>query len=219
MGRLSTLLVTVALVQQSVSPGSSGRFLDTLVLKDIDFKQGRNFELVSSFRYEDPKGVVWVVPQGFVSDGASIPQPLWTFVGGPWDGPYRRPAVIHDYFFRTRRYASAEVHLVFYNAMLTAGVAVPKAKLMYWGVLRFNDEWGPSTSPLPSCGSKLPKSARCIELPDQDVPTSSDVRIRVEWDANTLRAAEERINRDDPPVDELERDALAKRNAATARGK
>jgi hypothetical protein len=208
-------VVILGLVPLLAAAGAPGRFLDDLILKDLG--SGRDFEVVRQFRYLDPQGTMWIVPKGERTDGASIPKPLWSFFGGPWDGKYRRAAVIHDYFFETKRYESAAVHRVFYEAMLTDGVDPLKAKLMYWAVLRFNDQWGPA-SPVPSCGDQLgPKpptrNARCIELPpDQPIPL---VRVSMPWDLDALLRAQDQINRDDPAIEELERDALAERRAAT----
>ena len=120
------------------SPGR-GQFLDELEL--MADKGGRNFTLLNRFRYVDSDKVTWVVPKGFSSDGASIPRVLWSIVGAPWDGEYRRAAVVHDYFFRQRKYESDVVHRVFYEAMLTDGVEPLKAKLMYYAVVRFNKRW------------------------------------------------------------------------------
>src|SRR5580658_5102513 len=39
-----------------------------------------------------------IVPKGFVTDFASIPQPLWSFGLSP-HGQYSRAAVIHDYLY------------------------------------------------------------------------------------------------------------------------
>ena len=39
-----------------------------------------------------------VVPKGFVTDFASIPQPLWSLGLTP-DGQYSRAAVVHDYLY------------------------------------------------------------------------------------------------------------------------
>lgn len=50
------------------------------------------------FRYwigEESSGIYVDVPDGFRSDGASVPRPLWNFIP-PW-GKYGQAAVLHDF--------------------------------------------------------------------------------------------------------------------------
>jgi hypothetical protein len=82
-----------------------------------------------------------MLKRGDVSDGASIPQEFWSFIGGPLDGPYRNSAIIHDYFCDRRSYDWKEVHLVFYKGMRAAGVGERKAWVMYQAVYYFGPRW------------------------------------------------------------------------------
>jgi hypothetical protein len=120
---------------------SRGEFIGTLVLEDIDETAGRNFKLREPFAYRDPDGLVWEAKAGTVIDGASIPRPLWTIVGSPYTGLYRRASVIHDYYCMTRERQWEAVHKAFYDAMITAGVGPQQAKLMYYAVYRFGPRW------------------------------------------------------------------------------
>jgi hypothetical protein len=110
------------------------------VLKDID-PNGRNFELQEPFEYIDSSNVTWRAEKGLVTDGASIPQVFWSIVGGPFEGQYRRAAIIHDYYCDHKYRSSDRTHRVFYDAMITDGVNSVKAKLMYYAVLRFGPSW------------------------------------------------------------------------------
>lgn len=132
---------TVYVVLHIKDPNSKapGKFLDHLDLRDLG--DGRQFELLKEFKYLDPKDVVWVVPKGAKTNGASIPKFFWRIIGPPWTGTYRRAAVVHDYFFTRDKYSSKSIHRVFYDAMLTDRVPPNKALVMYWAVLRFNDRW------------------------------------------------------------------------------
>src|SRR5436189_6150305 len=49
---------------------------------------GRTMTLRSEVRYTDPRGRGWVAPAGAPVDGASIPRPLWSVMGGPVEGKY-----------------------------------------------------------------------------------------------------------------------------------
>jgi hypothetical protein len=102
---------------------------------------GRRMRLTKPFGYIGPDGRNWPVPAGTVVDGASIPSSLWSVIGVPFEGLYRDPSVIHDYYCDTRTRKYEDVHQVFYDAMLTAGVGHSKAWLMYEGVSRFGPRW------------------------------------------------------------------------------
>lgn len=60
----------------------------------------RNMRLLKEISYTDPDGRVWTVPvtpkKAFLN-GATIPRPLWTAIGSPYAGKYRRASVIHDF--------------------------------------------------------------------------------------------------------------------------
>jgi hypothetical protein len=107
--------------------------------------EDRGVQLLEPFGYKDSKGVDWDVPAGFVSDGASIPWSLWPFVGGPFDGPHRDAAVLHDYYCEKRTRTWEEVHAMFLEASLRRGVPVTTAQTMYAGILYGGPRWDPPT--------------------------------------------------------------------------
>src|SRR5262249_6815699 len=71
-----------------------GAFQGAVTTRWLD--DGRRMELLEDFVYVDPSGVRWNAPRTSKIDGASIPAPLWTFVGSPFTGCYRRASVVHD---------------------------------------------------------------------------------------------------------------------------
>jgi Protein of unknown function (DUF1353) len=102
---------------------------------------GRRVRLVEAFGYVDTIGERWDVPAGAIVDGASIPQSLWSLVGGPFDGKYRDASVIHDWYCDLRSRPWKAVHRVFYEAMLTSGVTRARATLMYAAVYWGGPRW------------------------------------------------------------------------------
>src|SRR5581483_3844288 len=70
---------------------------------DLTITQTRNWHrwrLEQKLIYEvgaEGSGRMIEVPHGFVTDGASIPRPLWWLL--PTWGTYSRAAVIHDYLY------------------------------------------------------------------------------------------------------------------------
>ena len=112
----------------------------------------RDMKLLAKFGYLDPYGVYWEVPAGYVTNGASIPWYLWPALGGPYDGPYRDAAVLHDYYCEKQIHTWEKTHEMFFNASLRRGVSETKAKIMYLGLQMFGWKWPP------------PKGASKIEL-------------------------------------------------------
>lgn len=128
---------------QSSQDESSGQFVGRLVLEALP--DGRNLRLLEPFEYVDPNGHSWEVPAGTEVDGASIPSPFWSFVGGPFSGKYRSASVIHDHYCAEedlrKVYRWESVHKVFLDAMLTSGVDAAKANVMYAAVYQFGPRW------------------------------------------------------------------------------
>lgn len=98
---------------------------------------GRYMELLEELRFTDSRGKTWTARKGERFNGASIPKPLWSVVGGPYEGAYRDAAVIHDIACEKPPLPSTwqEVHLAFYDAMLARKVDPEKAKRFYTAVL------------------------------------------------------------------------------------
>ena len=61
---------------------------DWITVEDMEYTIGTTSEKI-------------IVPKGFVTDFASIPQPLWSFGLSP-HGQYSRAAVIHDFLYWTQ---------------------------------------------------------------------------------------------------------------------
>jgi hypothetical protein len=137
---LWVVMLAVALLAGATAAQNYGAFEG-----EFDFrwlKDGRNMMLLKPLKYTDPSGVEWPVPTGAETDGASIPQVFWSIAGGPFEGPYRDAAVVHDYYCQMRSRSWRDTHLVFYNAMRAAGVGEVKAKTLYGAVYYFGPRWG-----------------------------------------------------------------------------
>lgn len=100
----------------------------------------RNMALLRDFWFQDPDGTTWLAPAGSVVNGASIPAPLWSTVGSPYTGPYRRASIVHDVACDAADHAadpqaarSATDHM-FYQACRAGGCSIAQAELLYAGV-------------------------------------------------------------------------------------
>lgn len=79
------------------------------------------------------------VPQGFVTDLASIPWWLWSIIGSPTDRKFVKAAVMHDFYcvkaHKEQDYSWRRIGDAFFPKLLMqAGVSDRKATRMYWGV-------------------------------------------------------------------------------------
>jgi Protein of unknown function (DUF1353) len=127
-------------------PGAYGKFVGTVKTEWID--NSSEMTLLEDFTYVGPNNVEWKCPKGSKIDGASIPQFLWTVIGSPYTGLYRRASVPHDVACQERTRSSDEVHLMFYNACVAAGCSETDAKVLYAGVLIGGPDWEVSGGPV-----------------------------------------------------------------------
>ena len=90
-----------------------------------------NYQLLNDVFF---RGAGWNVSvlKGFVFDGASIPESLWSIVGCPTDFAFA--GCIHDAIYRSRLLDRKTADKIFHNALLASGVELSKAKAMYLAV-------------------------------------------------------------------------------------
>jgi len=136
---LPGLALLLCLIATVAGAESLGRFNSEPVVTMLE--DGRNMRLAQPFVYTDPKGLVWEVPAGAKTDGASIPRVLW-LTHPPFTGKYRSAAIVHDHYCQTQARPWRDTHQVFYDAMRTAGVAETTAKVMFGAVYNFGPRWG-----------------------------------------------------------------------------
>jgi hypothetical protein len=103
---------------------------------------GRKMELLDDFLYVDGGMKRWLAPKHSVIDGASIPRFLWSFVGGPFEGLYRKASVVHDVECEDQKELWRDVHRMFFNAMRCSGVGPKRANIMYSAVYHCGPRWG-----------------------------------------------------------------------------
>jgi|APLak6261677638_1056118.scaffolds.fasta_scaffold01392_2 hypothetical protein len=164
---LHLLLVTNVSAQEYF-----GNFLDKLKGEFIpDAKPRPLFKLESEFRFKDPNGLLWLTPGGTSVDGASIPQALWSFIGGPFEGPYIGASVIHDYYCKTKERTAHDTHRNFYYGMRAAQVPEWRAKLMHWAVETFGPSW--------KLDKRVVLKQTCTGMPGQQAVCSSVPTVEV----------------------------------------
>jgi hypothetical protein len=108
----------------------------------------RKMRLLADFWFTDPAGKKWLTPKDYVVDGASIPRALWTLVGSPYTGDYRRASIVHDKACDDAvddQAARRAADRMFYHACRAGGCSIEEATLLYIGV-RIGGVW-PLVSP------------------------------------------------------------------------
>lgn len=150
--------------------------LDTEYNDNASRRLGKSYWLVvTPFRFYVKGGSVVNIPYGFLTDGATIPRPLWWLLP-PW-GVYGQAAVVHDYLCQylavmrsgePETITRAQADSIFKQAMTVAGTPRWKRNVMYVCVRAFSKLFrgnSPVTSPL-----REQLSAEWVEahpLPDQ----------------------------------------------------
>ena len=183
---MSLILLLISYITVQPSPSRQDEFIGRVVVEWLtEDGADRAMRLVEDFAYRDPKGKVWEVPAGAEVDGASVPASLYTIVGAPFVGDYRRASVVHDYYCEQRTESWEAVHRMFYDASQTGGISRLKAGIMYAAVRG----WGPRWEEVPTRGG-VPS---IVSIP-RPSPDSSEFLDLESW-----------ITGADPTLDEIDR--------------
>ena len=98
------------------------------------FTDNRDWMLIDDVIYEVGNSPIEIiVPKGFVTDFASIPQALWSFGLSP-NGLYSKAAIIHDYLYWTQLCTRLQSDNILMIAMKESQVPADKRDLIYAGV-------------------------------------------------------------------------------------
>ena len=139
--------------------------------------EDRNMCLLEPFWYTDPQGRRWEAPTGAVINGASIPRTLWSSIGSPYTGNYRRASIIHDVAIRSPGNLRVDADTMFYFACMAGGCMLMEAKLLYGGVRL--GTWASATRDLAvDLLSMAPMASPLPRLPGQHAATELEMRAR-----------------------------------------
>lgn len=109
---------------------------------DIEFKKSSVkydwFELVQPCKFEHITGQTIVIPAGYTTDFASVPQPLWWLI--PPNGRSVNPSVVHDYLYDNRIGTRKEADLFFLKELKNL-VPLWQAYTMFYFVRIFAGSW------------------------------------------------------------------------------
>ena len=106
-------------------------YLSDLVVKPLD--NGKDWELLEDLYLDLPIIYFQVIDAGFIFDFASIPKIFQLFVA-PATGKYRKPALVHDYLYRSKICNRKIADEIFLTLMKYAGVNYFKRHTIYLAV-------------------------------------------------------------------------------------
>ena len=103
------------------------------------FADGSNWMLQSPLIHEIGKNnrYIVIVPRGFVTDFASLPQPLQILHASVSIGRYGNAAVVHDYLYWRHDCTREQSDNILAIAMMEAGVSFLERQLIYQSVRQF----------------------------------------------------------------------------------
>lgn len=132
----------------------------------------RAMRVAETFSFTDAKGRRWEVPAGMEVDGATIPRTLWSSVGSPYTGDYRRAAILHDAALLDPRVRRIDADAMFYEACIAGGCPASQAKLLYASVCI--GSWVSQARPVEhAIAEQIPDAAR---LPGEQSPLDLEIR-------------------------------------------
>lgn len=123
------------------------RFSGRVVLELLDEAAfAHQMRLLEDFAFTDQAGKQWLVRKGAIVDGESIPRALSGLDELPYPADYRKSAVMHDYFCRSRTDSWRQVHRALFEASLAEGLSESEAKRVYAAVYAGGWRWEPKGS-------------------------------------------------------------------------
>lgn len=182
-------MLGIALLPAGVQGDDHGTFEGAVAVEWLDNDPFIfTFRLMRDFTYRDAKGKPWTVPSGKVIDGKSVPPLFMDRIGHPFDGSFRKAAVVYDYATQTMSEQWPATQHMFYEATLAEGVPSSEAKAMYLMLLAQGSRWEVAGS---RCyGSCHGDSSPLFWRPVVDEPKIEELLL---W-----------VRANDPPVAEVE---------------
>ena len=102
------------------------------IVKDVE--HGRVLILKEPWSFKTGKGVQYVVPEGFISDGASVPRFFWRLLSPCIDPITLGPSIEHDWRYENHIGTRAECDADYKDRLIENGYPRWKAYLTLLGV-------------------------------------------------------------------------------------
>lgn len=79
-------------------------------------------------------GAEYHIPSLYFFDGASIPRPLWSFVGSPFEPCMWAGSIAHDWIYLVHIFDRSKADEILYQLIMQSGVGSIRAHLIWAGV-------------------------------------------------------------------------------------
>ncbi len=97
--------------------------------------------LVEPFSFTQANGKTWLVPEGSVVDGRSM-SPLFVRLSGhPFEGGFRKTAVVYDHAAKQQSQPWQAAQQMFFEASVSEGILPIEAKVMYLLINATGPRW------------------------------------------------------------------------------
>lgn len=94
-------------------------------------------QLVEDFGYVDQNGKIWLAAKGTYLSGCSIPKPLWSRIGSPFLGSFRKACIVHNNYIGTQPSPFCDINqrrkadAMFYHASKHCGCGNRLSSILY----------------------------------------------------------------------------------------
>lgn len=168
------------------------------------------FPTSQAVSFVDAQRREWIAPAQTLTDGASIPPIFVSIVGQPTAPEYILAAALHDAYCGVgneagTRYHSApwqDVHLMFYNGLITGGTPAKRAKVMFAAVWLGGPRWRAPEGQVPILSTQGGRGSFWTRLlgPKSDRGLA---HVPVFALQRSLSDLQDRIEDEDPSLDQL----------------
>lgn len=191
MLRIASLLIMFAVFSGLALAAGKGRFQGKVIFEWVDDSPFiATMLLVNEFSFQQANGKSWVVPAQTTLDGRFAP-PLFTqLMGHPFEGGFRKAAVVYDYVVKDMTQPWPETQRMFYEASIVEGVLPIEAKVMFMLMNAGGSRWAERRSS--NCFNSC--HAGDSELSWRPLVDDEQVIALVSW-----------VREGDPSLDEIER--------------
>ena len=192
--RLLALVISVAFACGAALASGVARFEGRLVLEWVDESPFvAAMRLVDAFSFQQQDGRMWVVPASGIVDGRSMPPLFVSMMGHPFEGGFRKTAVVYDYAVKDKKQPWQDTQRMFYEASIAEGILPIEAKVMYMLLNALGSRWALRDSS--TCFSHC--HAGASELVWRPLVDDEPVVALVSWvrqDDPSLEAIEQRVS-------------------------
>ena len=108
-----------------------GGFEGRVVVEWLDDAFVPSMRAVEDFGFRQAKGKFWKVARGQVFDGKGMPPLFCDLAGPPYEGRFRKSAMVYESATQARAEKWDEAQRMFFEAAVAEGVAAREAKVMY----------------------------------------------------------------------------------------